>query len=376
MSRRICIVAEDYPSKGNPSFPFVQQLAYCLSNEGFECFIIAPQSITKAIIRREKIHKIMSVDTSPDQKKIIVYRPYVITVSNVSVNWVNEFTYFSYREAIFRTLKQIKGLDYVYCYFWHIGLITAKALLNKKVKLFVQASECDISVLDSYKTEKTIHRINGVVCASRKNYDESRMARLIDENSYTAIIPNGFRKDEFYQIDKAEARKKVGIDPDVFIAAFVGDFNERKGVDRLSKAVDRFDDVYSLFIGKGNIVPTCNNILYQGLVPHNQLYLYLNCADVFVLPTQAEGCCNAIIEAVACGLPVISSNKPFNNEILDDSYSIRINENSIDEIEAAIKRLKSDESLRVEMSNNAKINSEKFHIAKRAKAIAGFLENS
>ena len=376
MKRKICIVAEDYPYEGHPNYPFVQELAYSLSNEGYECCVIAPQSLSRSLIRHEALQRRKTIDISPDNKRVTVYRPYVITFSNAGSKIINQFTYKSYQEAIFQTLKSIKDLDYVYCYFWHIGLITAKALLNKKVKLFVQASECDISVLDSYKTEKTIHRINGVVCASRKNYDESRMARLIDENSYTAIIPNGFRKDEFYQIDKAEARKKVGIDPDVFIAAFVGDFNERKGVDRLSKAVDRFDDVYSLFIGKGNIVPTCNNILYQGLVPHNQLYLYLNCADVFVLPTQAEGCCNAIIEAVACGLPVISSNKPFNNEILDDSYSIRINENSIDEIEAAIKRLKSDESLRVEMSNNAKINSEKFHIAKRAKAIAGFLENS
>jgi glycosyltransferase involved in cell wall biosynthesis len=38
--------------------------------------------------------------------------------------------------------------------------------------------------------------------------------------------------------------------------------------------------------------------------------MFLNASDVFILPTLAEGSCNAILEALACGIPVVSSDIP------------------------------------------------------------------
>lgn len=372
-TKKICIIAEDYPSQGNPSFPFVQQLAYSLSNEGFECSIIAPQSVSKAVIRHERLRRRMSIDTSPDEKKIMVYRPYVLTFSNTKLDWLNKLSCFLYENAIARTLRKLKDIETVYCYFWHIGLITAKILKDRRAQLIVQASECSISVNSAYSKAEYIKRVDGVVCASMKNYEESLEFGLIDKNSRTSIIPNGFREDEFFKVDKVKARKELGFDESAFIVAFVGGLNDRKGSQRLSQAIDQFSDVYSVFIGKGDKRPTCKNILFQGLVEHNKLYLYLNCADIFVLPTNAEGCCNAIIEAIACGLPVVSSNKTFNNEILDDTYSIRIDESNVDEITEAIRVLKNDTELRKTMSEKALEASKKFRIVQRAKSIEAFL---
>lgn len=375
MNKRICLIAEDYPTDTKPSYPFVQELAYSLSDEGWECYVIAPQSITRAVVRHEGIIKKKTIDEKENGKRINVYRPYIMTFSNSDNNLMNKITYKFYHDAIKKTIRTIGKLDYVYCYFWHMGVIAARAINNDDTKLIVQASECNISVLDEYKNEKYLNSIDGVVCASRKNYEESIENGFIRKGLSTSIIPNGFRKDQFYPIKKSEARKKLGFDQELFIVAFVGDFNDRKGTARLSEAIDRFEDVYSIFIGKGNVVPTCNNIVYQGLVPHSKLVLYLNCADVFVLPTQAEGCCNAIIEAIACGLPIISSKKSFNDEILDDSYSIRINENSIDEIERAIREVKENKEHRIQMSQNALKAAEKFNIVRRAQSITSFLES-
>ena len=344
-----------------------------MSNEGFDCTVIAPQSLSKCLVHREKIKKLKSFDTNPEGKTITVYRPIIITFSNTTSKWLKKVANFLFERAIARTFRKLNDIATVYCYFWHIGLITARVLRKSKVQLVIQASECEISVSETYLQPEILQRVNGVVCASRKNYDESVEHGLIMQNCRTAIIPNGFREDEFYVVDQAQAREKLGIDSRAFIVAFVGGFEERKGTQRLSRAIDRFSDVYSIFIGKGNEPPTCKNILFQGVVDHNHLYTYLNSADVFVLPTKAEGCCNAIIEAVACGLPVVSSNKSFNNEILNDSYSIRINEDNVDEIVEAIRLLKDDCELRRTMSKHAAEASIQFRISKRAQAIASFI---
>ena len=120
-----------------------------------------------------------------------------------------------------------------------------------------------------------------------------------------------------------EMRKELGIGENEFVVIFVGHFIERKGPQRVDDAVKDIPGITTLFIGQGDFKPN-SNCAFCGPVPHERLAKYLSAADVFVLPTLAEGCCNAILEAVCCGVPVISSNLCFNDDILDDSYSIRV----------------------------------------------------
>ena len=131
--------------------------------------------------------------------------------------------------------------------------------------------------------------------------------------------------------------------------------------------------VYSMFMGKGHLSPGCDNILYCGSVPNDELHIYLNAADVFVLPTKGEGCCNAIVEALACGLPVISSDLPFNDDILNESNSIRVDVNSVYQIENAIKKLRDDSELYNTLKKGAVLSAEKLSINVRAENILRFM---
>ena len=142
----------------------------------------------------------------------------------------------------------------------------------------------------------------------------------------------------------------------------------------MSDALNKLNDVYSIFIGEGDEEPNCKNILYKGRVPHHKVSLFLNAADVFVLPTLKEGCCNSIIEAMACGLPVISSNLPFNWDVLNENNSIMIDPMNTEEIGNSIKRLKDDVNLRNIMSESALETAKALTIDKRASNILRFIE--
>src|SRR5690606_33177489 len=132
----------------------------------------------------------------------------------------------------------------------------------------------------------------------------------------------------------------------------------------------------SIYIGSGELQPFGNDILFSGRLPHEEIVEYLNAADVFVLPTLAEGCSNAIIEAMACGLPIISSNLPFNDEILDESNSIRIDSNNVEEIANAINYLKENPTKRIKMSTSSLEKARELNINNRAKKIISFIKKS
>lgn len=376
MIMNIVLVSEFYPYIGEPLHPFVQQLAYSLSNEMVECSVIAPQSITKILMGRVKLKPWLCQDINPEGKLIRVYRPLYITFSNTGNRILKCVAKKTFKRGIKNALNRIKNYDVIYNYFWHVGLDVVSIIdKNDKTPVLVQASECEITVDKQYLSDDLINRINGVVCASGKNKAESIEAGLL-RNQPSVIAVNGYRIDQFYHYDKTKAREKMGIPQEKFIVAFVGGFIKRKGLPQLCEALDRFDDVFSIFIGKGGEPVTCGNVLFAGPVQHEKIVDYLNCADIFVLPTEAEGCCNAIIEALACGLPVVSSNKNFNDEILDENCSIRINEHSSDEIYEAIKLLKENDALRQSMSVAALEKAKELTIENRAANIMNFIKET
>ena len=117
----------------------------------------------------------------------------------------------------------------------------------------------------------------------------------------------------------------------------------------------------------------CPGIIHKGQLDHDMLPKYLNCANAFVLPTQSEGCCNAIVEALAIGLPVISSKGAFNDDILDKNNSIRVNPDDVDAIATAIKTLKDNPELCKNMSEYSISRHEEYSIEGRAKRILDFI---
>ena len=129
----------------------------------------------------------------------------------------------------------------------------------------------------------------------------------------------------FYKKDKESIRKELGIGNNDFIVAFVGKFIHRKGLSRLCEAFNLIDNnnIKAFFIGEGETIPNYKNTVFEGKIEHNKIVDYLSASDIFVLPTISEGCCNAIIEALACGIPVVSLKECFNDEILDDTCSIK-----------------------------------------------------
>jgi len=329
---------------------FTDQLSKAFVRQGHDVTVIAPQSLTKCLFRHVPLAKNKAIIYSCEGKKLTLLRPKYLSAG--ARGDVFKFLFGrSYSNAISRAFKSIKDpIDFCMGEFWEAAKAIFPYIKEKGIPLFPQCGEEEVTQQRIGFSDEDIINIrtymSGVVNVSTKNEDESREVGLIDENK-TCVIPNGVDSAVFYPRNKKECREKLNI-KDEFVVAFLGQFNSRKGVLRLDNALKKIgkNDIKVIYMGRGIEDPSYDGIIFKGTVMHDILPEYLSAADAFVLPTNNEGCANAVIEAMSCGLPIITSDLPFSHDILDKKSALLINPENEEEIKSAILKLYNDNDLR------------------------------
>lgn len=377
--KNLVICSDNYPTKADPTHPFVEQLCYALAECGLCIAVISPQSLSSYIKAKGKRHPIYRKEVFKNGKEIIIFQPFIPSLG-LKFKKYNSFIY----NLIVHVVLMILPFkpDAFYGHFWRNAYRMYPFALRYKKPLFVATGESVINFGTKEKVpnfDSFVDYISGVICVSSKNKEESIQLGLTDEKK-CKIIPNAINENVFKLKDKRALRRLYNYNEKDFIVAFVGWWINRKGPQRVAQAITKSGrEIKSFFIGgpnvHENIEPECNGILFKGIVDHTKVADYLNMADVFVLPTLNEGCCNAVIEAMACGLPIVSSNKSFNWDVLNESNSILIDPENITEISSAISRLYDNRELCNNLALGALNKAKELTLAERAKSIISFMNS-
>ncbi len=162
-----------------------------------------------------------------------------------------------------------------------------------------------------------------------------------------SIIYNGIDTEEFKPLQSKKKREKI-------IIVSTGRLIERKGYKYLIEAVKGLEGVKVWLVGDGNLKEELkeiskgskSEIRFLGKKSHNELKNYLQKADIFCLPSLNEGMSNSVLEAMACGLPIITTDTGGSKELINGNGFI-VNKHSSREIYDRInKYLKNQELIK------------------------------
>lgn len=382
--RKLCIITDRYPTEQYPANTFLDQLVCQFSDNGIECTVVAPYSRINDVLKHNQYlpQRVYIKETLNGNRIKVHCKTFFAPIGRkaAGINFAGFYQH-QFNKAVESTIENETDHDFD-AYYGHFiapsGFAAVKMGKKYHKPSFIAYGECSLEQeLCNYSLDdivKGVEGVSGVVAVSTKNKDELLAHHVVSEDKIE-VFPNAINQSVFYHMDKREARKKLGFSQDSFIVAFVGYFIDRKGTLRLSEALSGLHGVKSIFIGSGEQEPNCDGILFKGRLPHHEIVTYLNAADVFVLPTLAEGCCNAIVEAMACGLPIISSDLPFNDDILNEGNSVRVDPMNVDEIQNAINKLWMNKELRTELSKGALQMAKSLTIQSRAENILHFMES-
>lgn len=381
MPQRILFVGM-YPDKTDVSRNvFFRSLIYAMADQGVHCTVIAPVKLTHHFA--EMIHlPAEEIEHTPGGHTVRVLRPHILSASARHIGSFNtgHISELLFEQGVRHAVKSLnETFDAVYGHFLFNGGLTAiKIGRELGIPSFFAYGEC------SFKTEvedlygpirpEQLRGLAGIIAVSTKNKNEL-LEQGIFHDIPMLVAPNSIDAGLFFPRDRAECRRRLGLPEDRFIVGFVGTFKERKGDKRLLEAVNRTENVWAAFAGasEGETPPGGERVLFCRSLPHEEIPIFLNAADVFCLPTLNEGSCNALVEAMACGVPVVSSDLPFNDDVLTDENSIRLDPRSVDEIEAALRLLSADPARRKRLGERALETARSLTLEQRAEKILCFM---
>ena len=265
--------------------------------------------------------------TVPRQETIAgipVHHPRFAVLPGLFKHWDGSLLY---RHA----LRQMRGaaalercdlLDVHYAYPDGVAGQLLAQTLGKPFVLSLRGS--DIHVLSQFPRRRALirtalERASRIIAVSQALKDAAQ--QLGADPAKIHVIPNGVDTSVFFPRDRQEARRALGWPAGRRALLFVGRLSRVKGLDLLVDALalvrERGLSLHGHIVGDGELRPELertiarhqlqNAATLHGWVAPADLPRWYSAADVVCLPSFSEGCPNVVVEAMACGTPVVAT---------------------------------------------------------------------
>lgn len=389
---RILVISQIFPCQRHPtSGIFLANLMKDLSKKVDKLIIITPRVYIPNILTKiqKKWVKWRIDPMISKESQMTIFRPYYLFLPKSKYYGLNGILmYFSLKNKVKKIIKNEK-IELIIGHNILPEGIAALFLGNRfKVPFISWAIGSDIhnfaklSKLNNYLTKKCVDNSYLVLTTSKEL--ENRIRRISNRVKYVNTFYRGIDIANFKTLssNKEELKKKLNLNTFKKYILFTGRLIRSKGIYELAETFITISKKYSnynlLLIGeeieKNNLIEMFKNsglldrICFKGIVAHKEVADYMKASELLIFPSWAEGLPNVVLEAMACGLPVVATEVGGIPEILiDGKTGLSVPVRNTERLTEAAIRMIEDKALKNEcIKNSKKIIFENFDVKKNA----------
>ncbi len=294
---------------------------------------------------------------SVDANKILLYNYYTNKAGSKNTNF--EKVYRRTFGLFFQILSSRKKYEIIHDQtsggiFSFISAITASIaskIVGKKLIVTFHHSKTE-EFVEKYKPffNFVLKNIDTMILVSNKQ-KEFISKTFPKYSNKLVVIPNGYDSAFFFPRDTSECRSALSIPMNKKVIFNISNLIDIKGHKYLIEAIGNIaktrSDIYCIIAGKGYLLETLEQqikdskledyIKLVGWIPDNEIPIYINTSDFFVLPSLGEGNPIVMFEAIGCGKPFIGTKVGGVPEIIaSEDYGLLCEPASSEELEKTI----------------------------------------
>jgi teichuronic acid biosynthesis glycosyltransferase TuaC len=236
-------------------------------------------------------------------------------------------------------------------YFYPDGV--AAVLLGKALSkpVVITARGTDINLIPSYRLPRRMIRYAAREAAGLVTVSQALRDKLVElgvPSARVRVLRNGVDLAMFHPCDRFAARARLGTPGPILLS--VGNLIELKGHDLVIRALTALPQHILLIVGEGPdraalerlalSLDLADRVRFLGRVAHHSLAEVYSAADALVLASRREGWPNVLLEAMACGTPVVASDVSSMCEIVAaPEAGVLMSERSANGVAAAVRSL-------------------------------------
>jgi glycosyltransferase involved in cell wall biosynthesis len=233
------------------------------------------------------------------------------------------------------------------------------------------------SVHDNYRTDKRpkrrimnriLAKITDKIVAVSEDVKEDIIRYDSIDPSKIEVIPNGIDVERFNpEKNTTDIRKEFSLEEDDIVIGFIGRIVPAKGLEYLLNALpylnEEFKNIKLLIVGEGSLVEELKKRAKKNNIFDNILFIgrrrdipeILACINIFVMPSIAEGLPNALLEAMAMGKPIVTTEVGGIPEIVKNGFNgLLVPPRDTVSLSKAIKELISNDQLAAKLGQAAR----------------------